>query len=347
MSVAFRAVQWNRAKLLYDAILLAGIVLFIAGFIAIGGFIEQPKNEPEWIGLRIRAFGSCAFLMLTIILAIGPLARLDRRFLPLLYNRRHFGVLTFFVAALHAWFMVEWYIAQGSLGTLMPELMNMADYGKFIGFPFKVLGIAALIVLFLMAATSHDYWLVFLTPPVWKALHMAIYPAYGLVVMHVALGAMQSNRHVLMPILFGGAFVGVALAHIVAAWRERAGDAGGSGGGEGGWIAVGPPLAIPDKAAVIVAAPGGERIAVFRDGTQIGALTNLCAHQNGPLGEGRIINGCVTCPWHGYEYRLEDGCAPPPFTEKLATYRVRVRDGIVEVDPRALPPGTPAAITVS
>ena len=91
-----------------------------------------------------------------------------------------------------------------------------------------------------------------------------------------------------------------------------------------GWLAVGPPLSIPDQAARIVAAPGGERIAVFRDGTLIGALSNLCAHQNGPIGEGRIIDGCVTCPWHGYQYRLEDGCAPPPFTEKLATYRVRI-----------------------
>jgi sulfoxide reductase heme-binding subunit YedZ len=104
-------------------------------------------------------------------------------------------------------------------------------------------------------------------------------------------------------------------------------------------------MPIPDQGARIVAAPGGERIAVFRDGTQIGALTNLCAHQNGPLGEGRIIDGCVTCPWHGYQYRLADGCAPPPFTEKLATHRVRIRDGVVEVDPNALPPGTPAAIT--
>jgi len=52
----------------------------------------------------------------------------------------------------------------------------------------------------------------------------------------------------------------------------------------------------------------------------------------------------VTCPWHGYQYRLQDGCAPPPFTEKLVTYRVRVARGVVEVDPRPLPPGTPAAI---
>ena len=85
---------------------------------------------------------------------------------------------------------------------------------------------------------------------------------------------------------------------------------------------------------------------MFRDGDAIGALTNLSARQNGPLGEGCIRNGLVTCPWHGYEYRLADGCAPPPFTEKLATYRVRLRDGVIEVDPTALPPGTPAAIRI-
>jgi methionine sulfoxide reductase heme-binding subunit len=94
----------------------------------------------------------------------------------------------------------------------------------------------------------------------------------------------------------------------------------------------------------LVTPAGGERIAVFRDGDHIGALTNLCAHQNGPLGEGRIIDDCVTCPWHGYQYRLEDGCAPPSFTEKLVTYRVRIRNGVVEVYTRPLPPGTPAAL---
>jgi hypothetical protein len=33
------------------------------------------------------------------------------------------------------------------------------------------------VILFLMAATSHDFWLGFLTPPIWKALHMALYAA--------------------------------------------------------------------------------------------------------------------------------------------------------------------------
>lgn len=343
MSVGFRAVQWNRDKLVYDGILIAAVAIFLAVFSYLHAMWHPPKDVPAVIDLWVRAFGTCAFLMLTVILAIGPLARLDRRFLPLLYNRRHFGVLTFLIAATHAWLMIEWYLVQNALPNLGNELTTWADYGKFIGFPFKALGIAALLVLFVMAATSHDFWLLFLTPPVWKTIHMSLYVAYGLVVMHVALGIMQGERTILIPLMLVGGAGTVAALHIVAGWRERTLDQGTLPSSDG-WIAVGPPRSIPDKGARIVAAPGGERIAIFRDGEQIGALTNLCAHQNGPLGEGRIIDGCVTCPWHGYQYRLEDGCAPPPFTEKLATYPVRINRGIVEVDPRALPPGTPAAI---
>jgi nitrite reductase/ring-hydroxylating ferredoxin subunit/DMSO/TMAO reductase YedYZ heme-binding membrane subunit len=345
MSVGFKAVQWNRDKLIYDAILLSAVALFISTFIAAEAWLHAPKDIGGWIDLRIRAFGICAFLMLTIILSIGPLARLSPRFLLLLYNRRHFGVLTFIVAALHASFMIEWYIAQNALPSLLTELTKWSDYTKFIGFPFKILGLAALLILFLLASTSHDFWLVFLTPQVWKALHMALYAAYGLAVMHVALGAMQSNRDPAVPILLGSALLLVASLHLAAGWRER--RARGTKHTADGWLIVGPPRSIPDKCATIVSATGGERIAVFRDGDQIGAVTNLCAHQNGPLGEGRIIDGCITCPWHGYQYKLEDGCAPPPFTEKLVTYKVRIKRGNVEVDPRPLPAGTRAAIVVT
>jgi nitrite reductase/ring-hydroxylating ferredoxin subunit/DMSO/TMAO reductase YedYZ heme-binding membrane subunit len=344
MSTGFCAVQWNRRKLIYDAILIGCVVLYIGTFNTIAYALHPPIDVPARVDIHIRAFGSCAFLMLTVILAIGPLARLDRRFLPLLYNRRHFGVLTFLVVLIHALLMLRWYVVQGNLPNLLDELTTWADYGKFIGFPFKVLGLGALVILFLMAATSHDFWLGFLSARVWKALHMALYIAYGLVVMHVALGIMQYEHSILIPAMLLGGFGIVAVLHVVAGLRERAGDRGSSLTADG-WISVGAPASIPDKGARMVAAPGGERIAVFRDGDQIGALTNLCAHQNGPLGEGRIIDGCITCPWHGYQYRLEDGCAPPPFSEKLATYRLRLRDGVVEVHPDALTPGTPAAIT--
>jgi len=84
---------------------------------------------------------------------------------------------------------------------------------------------------------------------------------------------------------------------------------------------------IPEKHAKVVSL-ADERVAVFRYDGKISAISNVCRHQNGPLGEGRII----------------DGCAPPPFTEKLSTFRVRLSHGVVEVDPRPLPPGTPASI---
>jgi nitrite reductase/ring-hydroxylating ferredoxin subunit/DMSO/TMAO reductase YedYZ heme-binding membrane subunit len=346
MSDGFRLVHWNRDKLRYDAVLIAGVALYIGIFIAVGRWwLSPPDNPAEWDDLRIRAFGSCAFIMLTIILAIGPLARLDRRFLPLLYNRRHFGVLTFFVALTHGWFIVDWFLSRGKLSDLVNEVTNWPHYGQFIGFPFETLGITALFILFLMAATSHDFWLRVLTPPVWKALHMALYLAYGLLVMHISLGVMQDEHHWIIPVLLGAAVAGVVTLHLLAGWRERGIDRGTAGGSDG-WLRLGPPDSIPDGGARIIVARGGERIAVFRDGNRIGALTNLCAHQNGPLGDGRIIDGCITCPWHGFQYRLEDGCAPPPYTERLVTYRVRVNKGTVEIDPDPLPPGTPASVII-
>jgi DMSO/TMAO reductase YedYZ heme-binding membrane subunit len=187
MSVGFRAVQWNRDKLVYDGLLLAAVALYVTIFlIVVRRQLEPPKDVLGEIDLRIRAFGSATFLMLTAILAIGHLTRLDRRFLPLLYNRRHFGVLIFCVALTHLWFMIDWYLVQHALPNLGTELTTWADYGKFIGFPFKVLGIAALLVLFVMAATSHDFWLSFLTPAVCKALHMGLYvdrPAIGAIIV--------------------------------------------------------------------------------------------------------------------------------------------------------------------
>jgi nitrite reductase/ring-hydroxylating ferredoxin subunit/DMSO/TMAO reductase YedYZ heme-binding membrane subunit len=344
MSVGFQAVQWNAAKYRYDAILLGTVALYILGFLWIAATIHPPRDAPGWIDLRIRAFGTCAFLMLTVILCIGPLARLDRRFLPLLYNRRHFGVLFFLIACAHALSMVQWFAVQNALPSLVDELTAWQNYFRFIGFPYKTLGLAALAIFFLMAATSHDYWLAFFRPPVWKALHMLVYLGYGLIVLHVALGIMQRDHSPLIPAMLGASLVAVTTLHTLAGWREHRRDRAEPMNGD--WIAVGAPGSIADRRAKIVSAPNGERIAVYRHGNQIGALSNLCAHQNGPIGEGCIVDGLVTCPWHGYQYRLVDGCAPPPFTEKLVTYRVRIRNGAIEVDPRPLPPGTPAAISL-
>jgi methionine sulfoxide reductase heme-binding subunit len=106
---------------------------------------------------------------------------------------------------------------------------------------------------------------------------------------------------------------------------------------------VGPAFDIPDTRAHVVEPLGGERIAVFRYDGQVAAVSNVCRHQGGPLGEGRVLDGCITCPWHGYQYRPEDGCSPAPFSERVTTYRTRVIQGVVWVHPTPLPAGTAVA----
>ena len=91
-----------------------------------------------------------------------------------------------------------------------------------------------------------------------------------------------------------------------------------------------------------------ENIAVFKYDGKIAAVNNICKHQMGPLGEGKIVDGCITCPWHGYQYLPENGQSPPPFTEKLSTYEVRIAGNRVWVNPKPKAEGTfvePAKIT--
>jgi nitrite reductase/ring-hydroxylating ferredoxin subunit len=52
------------------------------------------------------------------------------------------------------------------------------------------------------------------------------------------------------------------------------------------------------------------------------------------------VDGCVVCPWHGYEYDPASGRSPAPFTERVPTFGVRVREGRVWLDPRPKPAGT-------
>jgi nitrite reductase/ring-hydroxylating ferredoxin subunit len=93
----------------------------------------------------------------------------------------------------------------------------------------------------------------------------------------------------------------------------------------------------------------GERVAIFRYDGKISAVSNVCQHQNGPLGEGKIgDDGCITCPWHGFQYKPETGASPPPFTEKVPTFNVKIADGKVFVHRKPNKAGTfvePAVFT--
>ena len=82
-------------------------------------------------------------------------------------------------------------------------------------------------------------------------------------------------------------------------------------------------------------------MAIFKYDGKLSAVNNVCRHQGGPLGEGKVIDGCITCPWHGYQYLPGNGQSPPPFTEKVETYQLKLEGDQILLDPKPNEPGTP------
>jgi nitrite reductase/ring-hydroxylating ferredoxin subunit len=73
---------------------------------------------------------------------------------------------------------------------------------------------------------------------------------------------------------------------------------------------------------------------LVRQHGQVRALVHSCAHLGGPLSEGTLKDGTVVCPWHGSEFRLDDGSiVNGPTTHPQPCFAVRERNGQIEVGP--------------
>lgn len=334
MSLAYQPVIWSKHKKKYDALLWLFNLIFL--LLAIGlQFAFYPTANPATV--IIRSFGLLSIFLLHVILLIGPLTRINTRLYPLLYNRRHLGVSMFFCASVHAVFSLIWFHGNGDVSILTSLFTSNLHYDSLRFFPFQVLGFFAYLILMIMAFTSHDFWLAALSPRIWKTIHMLVYVAYTLVLLHVFLGIIQFETD---PILFTFLFVGfltVALTHLYAGWisnkQAKTKDL------QGTWTLVEDHENIPNGRARMMQI-GGESIAVFNNDGRYNAVHNVCKHQHGPLSEGKIVDGCITCPWHGYQYNVEDGCSPEPFTEKLKTYLLKAENGKLFVNPNPLDEGT-------
>ena len=337
MSVNYTSVLWNKQKKTYDLILWSGILLMISCFVVLQ-LILFPQITAETLIIRVTAL--TAFTLLHIILMIGPLARLDIRFLPLLYNRRHLGVSMFLIALIHGVFSIVQFHALGDINPIVSVFTSNQNYQTISEFPFQILGFFALIILFLMAATSHDFWLKNLSPKVWKALHMGVYIAYGLLITHVALGALQyeNSPRYWMILIIG--FIAIASLHIIAGIKEtkRLKELDNILVEEGFYEIASVEEIVENRAKTIFIED--QNIAVFKYDGKVSAVHNVCKHQMGPLGEGKIVDGCITCPWHGYQYLPENGQSPPPFKEKLSTYEVKIIKGKIWINPSPKPEGT-------
>lgn len=97
------------------------------------------------------------------------------------------------------------------------------------------------------------------------------------------------------------------------------------------WTPVLPSAQLAEGATRRVDLPG-HSVLVYRGGGRVYAMEDACAHAGGPLSEGEVKDGCVTCPWHGSQFRLTDGSVlRGPATFPQLRLQARERQGQIEV----------------
>jgi len=98
------------------------------------------------------------------------------------------------------------------------------------------------------------------------------------------------------------------------------------------WVEVGSIEDIPREGARCVK-NGDMTIAVFRTAKDdVFALEDKCPHRNGPLSQGIVHDGCVTCPLHNWVISLETGAAQGADEGRTLAFPVRLEDGRVLID---------------
>lgn len=86
---------------------------------------------------------------------------------------------------------------------------------------------------------------------------------------------------------------------------------------------------VPGRGRMVVV--NGRHVALFRLDDGFFAIDNLCLHQAGPLCDGDIEGGVVTCPWHGWSYEIRSGTLVQDPRVGVSTHNTRIVGDDVEV----------------
>ncbi|MER0236693.1 nitrite reductase small subunit NirD [Fulvimarina sp. MAC8] len=111
------------------------------------------------------------------------------------------------------------------------------------------------------------------------------------------------------------------------------------------WITVGRVEDIPRLGARRIEA-GFATIGLFRNADdEVFAIEDKCPHKGGPLSQGIVHDGCVTCPLHNMVISLRSGEVQGPDEGGVRTFRVRLTDGEVQLSGEDL--ASAASMTVA
>ncbi len=84
--------------------------------------------------------------------------------------------------------------------------------------------------------------------------------------------------------------------------------------------------------SVMEAMVDGEPYAVCNLGGEVFALGGVCPHRGGPLGQGTVNDGRITCPWHAWEFDCRTGVNDYDEACRVPTFAVQVQGDDVLAD---------------
>jgi nitrite reductase (NADH) small subunit/3-phenylpropionate/trans-cinnamate dioxygenase ferredoxin subunit len=96
-------------------------------------------------------------------------------------------------------------------------------------------------------------------------------------------------------------------------------------------VTVGKVSDIP-VGGVAVATIGKKDIAVFNVDGNFYAIDDACPHMGASLSGGAVEDGCVTCPWHAWRFRLSDGTWADSPRVKTGSYPVHIVGEEVQIE---------------
>ena len=96
------------------------------------------------------------------------------------------------------------------------------------------------------------------------------------------------------------------------------------------WVDVGTTAEVAKRRKVVIDV-GDEQIFVLAHEGDFYALQNICIHRQREISRGVVLNGRIVCPGHQWAFDLRTGWESIK-QECQPTYRVRVEDGVVQVD---------------
>tara|TARA_B100000700_G_scaffold331758_1_gene468069 strand:- start:5099 stop:5401 length:303 start_codon:yes stop_codon:yes gene_type:complete len=83
---------------------------------------------------------------------------------------------------------------------------------------------------------------------------------------------------------------------------------------------------------IVVMQYKNKSLAVSKINGEITAIDNICTHDNGPLGDGKIVRGSIVCPRHGASFDPKTGRALTlPAVKSVCSYELYIDEGDVYI----------------